>query len=228
VNVGAPGSKLSATKLGVNGLTRLIYQPPMRRSSTKSPVPVTMYRHFAAITLVLTTLLAIFSSGERSQAVAEQFKSRQQMNALKQAERRKLGSHAVGSGKFNIGKGRTIDTSEPEPDSSEQGPPSSDRIAWSGPAALAPQADGMGLALSPDARAISSKNPGLSSLGAADSDAKSSRLLKPKPPHQPTKHEMERMLAGSRNRSGSGDQSQVIGDLNDSDEAGDSSGTWQP
>jgi hypothetical protein len=175
----------------------------MRRTSSKNPVPVTMYRHFAAITLVLTTMLAIFSDGERSRSIVEQIKTQQELNKLKLAERRAKRSNALGSSNFNIGKGRSIDTSGPEPVASGPDRPSSDSVGWSGPPSIPGSAAATVRPLPPMAMTGTGNQMNSSSAG----EANGSRLAKPRPPRQITRSDLERMLAASRNRSGTGDPS---------------------
>jgi hypothetical protein len=102
----------------------------MRRASSKQSVPADMYRHFAAITLVATTLLAIFSNGERSEAIADQVKANQHKKEVSRArsERRRAGTE-----NFDVGKGRMIDHSVPVTGPSDPDRPTSDNDSWSAP-----------------------------------------------------------------------------------------------
>jgi hypothetical protein len=178
----------------------------MRRASSKQPVPIQVYRHFAVITLVVTSLLAIFSSGERSEAIAEQVKSHQQKQAMRQAQANKQGGKPLGTSNFNAGKGRSIDNSTPDPVQNEPDRPTSDDMGWSGgqpppqafvapsgqegPALPVPNSDSLNLAPADLA-------PGnLAASGAAKPGTKAPRKL--------TRKEIEKILAATRGRSGSG------------------------
>lgn len=50
----------------------------------KPPVPVTMYRHFAVVTVCLTFALAIFADGENRTAMAEELEDQQEQAELRQ------------------------------------------------------------------------------------------------------------------------------------------------
>ncbi|MCB2051097.1 MAG: hypothetical protein KDE63_06680 [Novosphingobium sp.] len=63
----------------------------MKLIPTETTSLPTMYRHFAAVTIALTTMLAIFADGENRAAAAAQFSDRQQLNELERIDEQKFG-----------------------------------------------------------------------------------------------------------------------------------------
>lgn len=61
----------------------------MSRIAAALPVDARMYRHFAAITLAVTALVALFADGENRQAIADEVEARETRRELReqQAER---------------------------------------------------------------------------------------------------------------------------------------------
>lgn len=52
----------------------------MRRATTPA-IPLSMYRHFAVITVMLTTGVAMFANGENNEAIARQLEAEQESTA---------------------------------------------------------------------------------------------------------------------------------------------------
>ena len=180
-----------------NPLTRLVYQPPMRRASSKQSVPADMYRHFAAITLVATTLLAIFSNGERSEAIADQVKANQHKKEVSRArsERRRAGTE-----NFDVGKGRMIDHSTPLSGSSEPDRPTSDNGRWNAPPPQAWTPDRAG-----EFRAETGVRPEMSPTGQEGASAPGGTSTPSLgQTRKPTKRDLNRMLAASRKKPAGG------------------------
>lgn len=67
----------------------------MKLIPTETTSLPTMYRHFAAITIALTTMLAIFADGENRAAAAAQFSNRQQLNEMERVEEQKYGKEEL-------------------------------------------------------------------------------------------------------------------------------------
>ena len=65
----------------------------------KPPVPVTMYRHFAVVTVALTFALAIFADGENRAAMAEELDEQQQQAELRQQSAEMVGPVKIGATK---------------------------------------------------------------------------------------------------------------------------------
>ena len=70
----------------------MVYRKAMSRAAPTIPVSAKMYRHFAVVTVTITTCLAIFADGENRQALAEEVAARQQQNELRAAEQEKSGT----------------------------------------------------------------------------------------------------------------------------------------
>lgn len=67
----------------------------MKLIPTETTSLPTMYRHFAAITIALTTMLAIFADGENRAAAAAQFSDRKQLNEMERVEEQKYGKEEL-------------------------------------------------------------------------------------------------------------------------------------
>jgi hypothetical protein len=61
-------------------------------SPTAPAIPLKMYRHFAVVTLALTSAIALFADGENRAAVAEHIAEQQQANALRRESRARFGA----------------------------------------------------------------------------------------------------------------------------------------
>lgn len=66
----------------------------MRRPVQSLPISPKLLKHFAAVTVVLTGLIALFAGGEQSQ-FAQELAEREARNKLAQTEAEKLGTHEV-------------------------------------------------------------------------------------------------------------------------------------
>lgn len=66
----------------------------MRRPVQSLPISPTLLKHFAAVTVVLTGLIALFAGGEQSQ-FAEELAEREARNQLAQTEAKTVGSKEV-------------------------------------------------------------------------------------------------------------------------------------
>ena len=71
----------------------------MRRIAPSIPVPPTMFRHFAVITILITACIALFADGERRDAIGAELNAQKKKTALAQAEAGSLGSNKTASRK---------------------------------------------------------------------------------------------------------------------------------
>jgi hypothetical protein len=77
----------------------------MTRVAPALPISPKLFRHFAAITVVVTVCVAIFADGEGRDALAAQIKDRQNQNELMIAEAKAVGERTVGLNKIKASKG---------------------------------------------------------------------------------------------------------------------------
>jgi hypothetical protein len=73
----------------------------MRRAAPSMPISPKLLKHFAAATVVLTAILAMFADGSTTEAVAEQVKQ----NELKKAQVDMVGSHRLAKSNLHVKKG---------------------------------------------------------------------------------------------------------------------------
>ncbi len=63
----------------------------MRRIAPAIPVPPTIFRHFAVITILITACIALFADGERRDAIGAELDAQKQKTVMVQAESGSLG-----------------------------------------------------------------------------------------------------------------------------------------
>jgi hypothetical protein len=184
----------------------------MRRVAPAIPVTPRLFRHFAIVTVVLTSCLALFADGENQAAIAESIKTQQTKSAVRKAEQEKLGSRKLIATKTRTRASNNdvpVDSARPpasgggydpyelaEPEFRDFRQTGRARSAGAaGYAAVAYQDAGsdMAGAIGPDGGPM---------LGPQTGPAKGPQKGKAKRPQPPTQEEIEAMLAASRERSG--------------------------
>lgn len=80
----------------------------MSRSQPVIPVSAKMYRHFAVITVAITTCLAVFADGENREAIAQQLAEKKANHEMQQAERELAKNGKGGNNRLNFTDNRKV------------------------------------------------------------------------------------------------------------------------
>lgn len=161
-----------------------------------------LFRHFAVITVVITSGLAMFANGENREALAETIKAQQAKNSARHAEQGKPGtSRSIGKSKQAQAAAQNnvpVDDGGPPPVSAGGGGSSDMDSAWSGgasgfggPGETATGDDAMG--------PIGPAGSGPQGVTGRPGGPKTN-----KPPRRPSQQQVEAMLAASRARASDG------------------------
>ena len=170
----------------------------MSRISRKQTVSPKVYRHFAAITVIITACTAMFADGETTDAMAEQIAAREARNSLLMVESTKVGARHVKVAKLHLrNEKRSHFAFAPEmpEDASNDG---SSAYEFGGSEIEAPRGLQQGLRSAPP-------GAGSPSPGMGPSRPSSARPRQARTPPRPNAAEMESLLAQSRARSGAAD-----------------------
>lgn len=162
----------------------------MRRPVQPLPISPKLLKHFAAATVVLTALAALFAGGEQSQ-IAQEFAERQARNQLAQTEAKTVGSREV------------ADTDAPRRTAGSWGSAGPDDPGFSG-ASTDPNPPPMMATNAPKGRQIGPNRGRPNLLAPPEGDDASPR--EPNEPTSPTADQAAALLQSSMARSGgSGD-----------------------
>lgn len=172
----------------------------------KSPVPVTMYRHFAVVTVCLTFALAIFADGENRTAMAEELDEQQQQAALRQQSADMVGTARIGVKK----PGPAADPGGFGEDES-MGAPSAPVAGGGSSSSVMPEGPGLGGSMAA-AQSVGFPQAHLAAMSQAERDQlvkglRDAGMLSP----QERRRRAAALLAVSRSRSGVSDTSDVDG-----------------
>jgi hypothetical protein len=155
-----------------------------------------MFRHFAAITVLITILVAVFADGEGREALAAQVAERQKQNALLVADAKTVGQRTIGLKKAKSGKAAVAYANATVDDSD------------SGGSYGAPMDSAGGSGSGSDSGSISvgpSRPPG-PLMGPGPNSAVPPHERKKGPgkaqPPRPTQDQLNRLMEASRQRSG--------------------------
>ncbi len=176
----------------------------MRRPVQPLPISPKLLKHFAAATVVLTALIALFAGGEQSQ-LAQELAEREQRNQLAQTEAEKIGLRAAVSADTQRGNGSWGSAGPDDPGfsgaSTDPNPPpimarNAPNSRQIGPSRGRPQF------LTPPPGAIAGGNPA-TMRGIERGSDDDERLQAPQEPTSPTADQAAALLQSSLARSGS-------------------------
>ena len=159
-----------------------------------------LFRHFAVITVVITSGLAMFANGENREALAGTIEAHQAKSAAQQAEYAKPGGHRRigGSRQAAAAANNDVPVDDGGPAPVSAGGSSDMDAAWaqgpsgSGGAGVSAAGDGAAGAIGP-ARS-----------GPRDAKGPPGGPRAAKPPRRPSQRQVENMLAASRTRASGG------------------------
>lgn len=172
----------------------------MRRATPTMPVTPVMLRHFAVLTLVITSCIGIFASGENRESAEQQLKPRTSNSAASQAKSAPANPPKIIGGLI-IGAGTRLG---PSPDAG--GYFDSEGGGGSGSGETSPYQGSETGNVTPMGPPPGLQSPHLAtaSQGPPPGVGRNQRKGRPNPPplRQPTAQELDRMMAASRERSG--------------------------
>ena len=179
----------------------------MRRATPSMPVTPVMLRHFAVLTLVITSCIAIFASGENREFVDQQIRAKSTKNAAAPAQVGQASQPKVIGG-LNIAPGTQLggaaggggyvetDVQAGDETGGDGGGGSSGEVAGGGESAVFRPTGG-----SPMAGPMAGVPPGSFPPPGAGPQRRGPPNAQPQ--RKPTAQEIERMMAAARARSGS-------------------------
>jgi hypothetical protein len=189
----------------------------MRRATPTLPVTPVMLRHFAVLTLVITSCIAIFASGENREFVDHQVQAKSAKTNAAPAQVGKARQPTVISG-LNIAAGTQLGGAAGGSDYVERGVSAGEDSGGggegggSGEASGGGESAGFGRTEGPQmAGPMAGMPPGSSPPPSANQNQgpppgagpPQKGPPKPQPQRKPTAQEIDRMLAAARERSGS-------------------------